>query len=127
MNRVLIVDDSLMIREVFCMYLQKAGFEVVKAANVGEAVNTLKSYQPELIILDIVMEGKSGFEFCHQLKKNRNTCSIPIIICSSKFTQADRLLGDIVGADVYFPKDIEEKDFIKTVQKMAGKPVKCRI
>ncbi len=64
------------------------------------------------------MPGKSGFEFCNQLKKNRDTCSIPIIICSTKTTPADFVLGDIIGADAYSPKNVTETEFVNKAKKL---------
>jgi two-component system, chemotaxis family, response regulator PixH len=127
MNKALVVDDSRMMREVFTMYLQKAGFSVLKACDVREARETLGDYQPNLIILDVVMQGTSGFEFCHQLKKDRETCSIPIIICSTKTSPADFILGDIIGADAYLPKNVAETEFIDTAKRLAKQPVACNL
>ncbi len=128
MSTALVVDDSLMMREVFCAYLHNAGFSnVKKVSSVEEAQATLKTYQPNLIILDVVMGGKSGFEFCHQLKKSRETCSIPVIICSTKTTQADFILGDIIGADAYLPKTVAQAEFINKVQQLGRKPARCRL
>jgi chemotaxis family two-component system response regulator PixH len=127
MNKALIVDDSLTMREVFGMYLQKAGFRVLKVSNVEQAQQTLSDYQPDLIILDVVMEGKSGFEFCLQLKKNKYTCSIPIIICSTKTTPADLILGDIIGADAYLDKNVSENEFVSTAKQLAKQPVHCKL
>ncbi len=128
MNKALVVDDSLMMREVFSSYLHKAGFNnIKKASSVEEAQNVLKNYCPNLIVLDVVMGGQSGFEFCHQLKKDRKTCEIAIVICSTKTTQADFLLGDIIGADAYLPKTVEPTEFISKVKQLTQKPAFCRL
>ena len=128
MNNALVVDDSLMMREVFGAYLRNAGFNnVAKASNVIEAENILEKYQPNVIILDVVMEGKSGFEFCQQLKKNQNTCFIPVVICSTKTTPADFVLAEIIGADAYLPKDVAESVFAGKVKQLARNPVACRL
>ncbi|GAB4542554.1 MAG: hypothetical protein Tsb0014_35450 [Pleurocapsa sp.] len=127
MNKALIVDDSLTMREVFGMYLQKAGFRVLKVSSVEQAQQTLSDYQPNLIILDVVMEGQSGFEFCLQLKKNQDTCSIPVIICSTKTTPADLMLGDIIGADAYLDKNVSENEFVDTAKQLAKQPANCKL
>ena len=128
MSKALIVDDSLMMREVFSSYLQNAGFSrIEKAISVTEAETKLKNYQPDLIILDVVMEGKSGFEFCQQLKKNKQTCSIAVIICSTKTSPADLLLGEIIGADAYLAKTVDRAEFISKARQLAGKPVNCKL
>ncbi len=127
MNKALVVDDSLMMREVFAAYLHSAGFAVEKVSSVEEAQEVLSNTQPNLIVLDVVMAGKSGFEYCLQLKKSRTTCSIPVMICSSKTTQADLLLGDIIGADAYLSKDVEQSEFISTAQQLGRQPAVCRL
>lgn len=127
MNKALVVDDSLMMREVFTAYLQSAGFRVEKACNVEQAQQTLANYHPDLIILDVVMDGKSGFEYCLQLKKSRSTCSIPVIICSTKTTQADFMLGDIIGADAYLCKTVKQAEFVNKAQQLSRKPAVCKL
>ena len=127
MNKALVVDDSLMMREVFSIYLQKIALEVTKASSVEEARLTLTNYRPNLIVLDVVMGGMSGFEFCQQLKKDRHTCSIPVIICSTKTTPADLILGEIIGVDAYLPKDVSEERFVKTAKRLVQKPAICNL
>lgn len=127
MHKALVVDDSLMMREVFASYLQSAGFMVEKVSSVEEAQEVLSNIQPNLIVLDVVMGGKSGFEYCLQLKKSRTTCAIPVMICSTKATQADLFLGDIIGADAYLPKDVEQSRFVSTAQQLGKKPAVCRL
>ena len=127
MNKVLVVDDSLTMREVFGAYLQSAGFAVDKVGSVAEAEQVLSKSQPDLIVLDVVMDGKSGFEYCLQLKKNRATCSIPVIICSTKSSQADFILGDLIGADAYLSKTVEQAEFVNKVQQLTSQPTYCKL
>ena len=128
MIKALVVDDSLMMREVFTAYLRSAGFDTVeKVSSVEEAEHKLENYQPNLIVLDVVMGGKSGFEFCQQLKRNRQTCSIPVMICSTKTSQADLMLGDIIGADAYLPKTVAQLEFASKAQQLAKKPALCKL
>ena len=127
MARALVVDDSLMMREVFGAYLQGAGFAVEKACSVEEAQQTLSNDRPNVIILDVVMDGKSGFEFCQQLKKSKTTCSIPVILCSTKTTQADFLLGEIIGADAYLSKTVPQAEFVNKALQLSQQPAVCKL
>jgi DNA-binding response OmpR family regulator len=86
----------------------------------------MTNYQPNLIILDVVINGKSGFKFCLQLKKSKQTCSIPVIICSTKATQADLMLGDMIGADAYLIKTAPQAEFISKAQQLSQQPAVCR-
>ena len=117
-----------MMREVFSEYLYNAGFGTIKkVSSVEEAQQALESYEPNLIILDVVMGGKSGFEFCLQLKKSRKTCSIPVIICSTKTTPADFILGDIIGADAYLSKSVPQDEFIHQAKQLSQQPSHCKL
>lgn len=127
MHKALVVDDSLMMREVFTDYLRSAGFSVEKACNVEQAQQTLTNYRPDLIVLDVVMDGKSGFEYCLQLKRSRTTCSIPVIICSTKTTQADFFLGDMIGADAYLAKTVKQEEFVSKAKQLTRQPVVCKL
>ena len=127
MHKALVVDDSLMMREVFTDYLQSAGFSVEKACNVEQAQQTLTNYLPDLIVLDVVMDGKSGFEYCLQLKRSRATCSIPVIICSTKTTQADFFLGNMIGADAYLSKTVKQEEFVSKAKQLTRQPTVCKL
>ena len=121
MNTALIVDDSLMDRQVISTYLHEAGLKVLSAESGEEAMSKLVNSSPDLIVLDIVMEGKSGFEICRKLKTDDNTKSIPVIICSFKSTEADKMWGKVVGADAYLAKPVERDEFISTVKQLISK------
>ncbi|RMF22788.1 MAG: response regulator, partial [Cyanobacteria bacterium J083] len=79
MAKALVVDDSLMDRKVITSYLQQAGITVMDAESAEEAMNKLNQETPNLIVVDVVMGGKSGFEMCRQLKADVKTKPIPVI------------------------------------------------
>ena len=72
-------------------------------------------------VLDVVMGGKSGFEMCRQLKADKTTETIPVIICSSKSTEADKMWGDVVGADAYLSKPVDRDEFVSKVRELIAK------
>ncbi len=118
MNKVLVVDDSLTDRKVIKAYLEQAGLMVLEAQSAEEGRKKITDEQPNLIVLDIVMGGQSGFEMCRTLKADSKTKSIPIILCSSKSTEADKVWGDVVGADAYLFKPVERSEFMSKVQQL---------
>lgn len=118
MHKVLVVDDSLMDRRILTTYLHQAGLMVLNATSAEEAMAKLDQYQPNLIVLDVIMEGKSGFEMCRKLKADQHTQAIPVIICSSKATAADKMWGDVIGADAYLPKPVPQEEFINKVKQL---------
>jgi two-component system, chemotaxis family, response regulator PixH len=118
MNKVLVVDDSLTDRRVTTTYLEQAGLTVLDVESAEEALEKLAQYQPNLIVLDVVMGGKSGFELCRSLKANLATKKIPVILCSSKSTEADKMWGDVVGADAYLAKPVNRDELLDKVQQL---------
>jgi DNA-binding response OmpR family regulator len=118
MTTVLLVEDSLTETEILTRYLRQAGLAVVSATNSEEAQLKLQSYKPDLILLDVILPGKSGFEFCRNLKTNSTTKQIPVVICSTKTTEADQLWGAMLGADAYLPKPINQKELVNLVLRL---------
>lgn len=121
MNKVLVVDDSLTDRKVVSAYLEQAGLKVLEVGSAEEAMTQLAQYQPNLIVLDVVMEGKSGFEMCRNLKAEQSTKPIPIILCSSKSTDADKMWGDVVGADAYLTKPVNRDELVNKVKQLINR------
>ncbi|AFZ36298.1 response regulator receiver protein [Stanieria cyanosphaera PCC 7437] len=121
MNKVLVVDDSLTDRKVVSAYLEQAGLTVLDASSAEEAMDKLTQYQPSLIVLDVVMGGKSGFEMCRTLKAEQSTKPIPIILCSSKSTEADKMWGNVVGADAYLTKPVNRDELINKVKQLINR------
>ncbi|NEQ27346.1 MAG: response regulator, partial [Microcoleus sp. SIO2G3] len=110
MMTVLLVEDSLTDAEVMMHYLHGAGMAVVKVTNCEDARSKLKLHKPDLVLLDVILPGQSGFELCHELKTNANTEHIPIVICSTKRTEADQLWGTMLGADAYLSKPVNQHE-----------------
>jgi DNA-binding response OmpR family regulator len=91
MITVLLVEDSLTETELLTRYLRQAGIVVLSVTNVEEARTVLRSQQPDLILLDVILPGQSGFELCRELKLHASTARIPVVICSTKGTDVDKL------------------------------------
>lgn len=119
MKTVLIVEDSQTDQNFFSSYLQKAGFTVNVVSSVEEAETKIKANKPDLVVLDVILPGQSGFELCRELKSQDDTKNIPIIICSTKETDVDKMWGDMLGANAYLVKPVDSEEFINTVKKLA--------
>ena len=120
MTTVLLVEDSLTETQVITRYLNQAGLTVVSVKSGEEAQIKLQSQKPDLVILDVILPGQSGFELCRELKSNISTQSIPVVICSTKGTDADKLWGSMLGADAYIPKPIDQQKLMQTIQKLTA-------
>jgi two-component system, chemotaxis family, response regulator PixH len=118
MSTVLLVEDSLTEAEIITRYLHQVGVKVVSAKSCEEAVEKMLNERPDLIVLDVILPGQSGFELCRELKGDPDTVAIPVVICSTKDTEADKLWGNLLGADAYIPKPVDQQEFQQTVRRL---------
>lgn len=118
MTTVLLVEDSLTQTEVLSRYLQQAGLTVVSVTSGEEAQIKLQLQKPDLVILDVILPGQSGFELCSEIKSNSNTQQIPVVICSTKGSEADKIWGSMLGADAYLPKPIDHQKLMQTIRQL---------
>lgn len=118
MTKVLVVEDSAVQAQKITSCLTKQGFAVSGAGSCEEAGLKLQQQKPDVIVLDVILPGQSGFEFCRQLKADPITKRIPVIICSTKNTPVDKEWGSMSGADAYVTKPIDETTLIQTVNRL---------
>ena len=116
MATVLIVEDALSELKLMSHYLQEEGFSVIGAATGSEGLDKAIAQQPDVIVTDVVMPGISGFELCRKLKRTPETQTVPIVICSSKKQDIDRLWGMRQGADAYLTKPYTRAELIQVVK-----------
>ncbi|QSJ18811.1 response regulator [Nostoc sp. UHCC 0702] len=112
MNTVLVVEDGLTDMQILSRYLQQAGYSVIGATSSEEAQVKIDSTKPDLIFLDVILPGKSGFEICRELKNNPNTSNIPVVFCSTKNSDVDKIWGNMLGAEGYLSKPINQEELV---------------
>ncbi|MEM7552751.1 MAG: response regulator [Cyanobacteria bacterium P01_A01_bin.84] len=118
MNTVLVVEDGVTDMEVISRYLQQAGYSVITATSSEEAQEKLNNSIPDVIFLDVILPGKSGFEICRELKNNPSTSQIPIVFCSTKNSDVDKMWGNMLGADAYLSKPVQKDELEGVLQKL---------
>lgn len=116
MGTILVVEDTLSEMELMNHYLRESGYSVINAVSAKEAFNLAIEKKPDVILTDIVMPGMSGFELCRNLKKHPATENVPIVICTSKNQEIDRLWGMKQGADAYITKPFTREQLIRVVK-----------
>jgi len=115
--KVMVVDDNINDREIMFELLNAQGYQVTCASNGVEALDKIRKLKPDLVISDIMMPQVDGLGLCRELKRNRETINIPVIIYSSSFTDAqDEKLVLEVGAVAYFRKPLEIAIFLKKIK-----------
>lgn len=111
-RNVLIVDDSPTVRLFLTELLTKNGYAVSSADSAEEAVQSLKAITPDLILMDVVMPGQNGFQLTRSLTRDPATQTIPIIICTSKNQQTDRIWALRQGARDFVSKPVQPEELL---------------
>ena len=109
-TKILIVDDDPTICDVLKIYFENEGYEVKVANDGAEGVNFFKLYEPDLVLLDIMLPGIDGMEVCRRLKSAPTTADIPIIMLTAKGDVFDKVLGLELGADDFMTKPFDMKE-----------------
>ncbi|MCW4032405.1 MAG: response regulator [Candidatus Bathyarchaeota archaeon] len=116
-DRILVADDEPDLLNAAKIMLEKGGYQVIEATNGDEALEKVNSEKPDLIILDVVMPGKTGTEVCKILKEDPQTSSIPILMYTVLGREADSKISEEVGADGHLIKPFSPEDLVATVKK----------
>lgn len=124
MSTVLIVDDSPTVRELLSEQLKRSGFIVVEAVDGEEAIEKIKENTPDLVVTDIVMPRKNGYELCRWIKNDPQIKHIPVVMCTSKSEEFDVYWGMKQGADAYITKPYHPPDLLDAVKKLLSQAKK---
>ena len=116
MLTILVVEDVPSEGELISQYLQESGYAVINAHDGKEALEKTLQQKPDIIVTDVVMPGMNGFELCRNLKKNPATQKLPIIACTSKNQELDRLWGMKQGIDVYLTKPFTRDEILRAIK-----------
>lgn len=112
-DKILVVDDEPTIVEFVRINLEKAGFRVLTAGDGETALRLAASEQPDLVVLDVMLPGKDGFEVCREL---RRTTAVPIIMLTARDDDVDKILGLELGADDYLTKPFNPRELVARIK-----------
>jgi twitching motility two-component system response regulator PilH len=121
-RRILIVDDSPTERHVLNDMLTRAGYEVIASENGEDALIKAREGTPDLIVMDVVMPGLNGFQATRAISRDPATCAIPVILCTSKVQESDRIWGLRQGARDYVTKPVNEAELLAKIAAIAEHP-----
>ncbi|HET9151342.1 MAG TPA: response regulator transcription factor [Gemmatimonadales bacterium] len=103
-NRVLVVDDEPDITALVAYHLAKAGYRVSTAANGPDALRAAREEHPDIVVLDLMLPGMSGYDVLQELRRQNDTGDVGVILLTSRREEADRIKGLSLGADDYLTK-----------------------
>ena len=113
MTKVLIIDDDRKHNELLQAYFKRFGINLIAALEAEDGMRKLNREDPDLLLLDVMLPGKDGFEICREVRKSN---SIPIIMLTARGDVIDRVSGLELGADDYIPKPFEPRELVARVQ-----------
>ena len=119
-QNILVVDDSATERHFLSELLSSHGYQVSTADNGEAAIARIKSNPPHLIIMDVVMPGQNGFQTTREISRDPSTQHLPIIICSSKNQETDRIWGIRQGAREFMVKPVDPTLLLRKISSLLG-------
>ncbi len=114
-SKVLVVDDSPVELENLKTIIEEAGYQVITASNGNDALDKAKSFRPDVILMDVVMDGVDGFEACRNITRDNTTNKIPVFFVTSKNQKADRLWGELQGGKGMISKPYTSDQILETI------------
>lgn len=120
-SKVLIVDDEPNIRLSVEFLMKREGYEVLTAADGQEGLKALTTHRPDLMILDVMMPRKNGFEVLVEARADQNVADVPILMLSAKGREAEMNKGLALGADAYITKPFSTHDLVAKVAELLQK------
>ncbi|GIM27896.1 DNA-binding response regulator [Clostridium polyendosporum] len=115
-EKILIVDDEENIVELLKFNLENSGYKVLTAYNGIDALKVVKSEQPKLVLLDLMLPGLDGYDVCKEIRRDSLTTNIPIIMTTAKGEEIDKILGLELGADDYLTKPFSIRELVARVK-----------
>ncbi|MDE3077109.1 MAG: response regulator transcription factor [Chloroflexota bacterium] len=119
MTRVLVVDDEASLVELIQGYLEREGYEVGSAADGQRALELARDYQPDVVVLDLMLPGLDGIEVCRQLRQFSDAY---ILMLTARTEEIDKIVGLSVGADDYLTKPFSPRELVARVKAMLRRP-----
>ena len=119
-KKILIVDDSPTERQYLNEILVKGGFDVVTSDSGEDALEKARTEKPDLILMDVVMPGMNGFQATRAITRDEATRNIPVLICTTKAQETDRIWGLRQGAADYLVKPVQADELLKKIATMGG-------
>ncbi|WP_101925156.1 MULTISPECIES: response regulator [Luteimonas] len=120
MARILLIEDSPTDTAVLTQWLERAGHEVMASTSAEDGIAACKRERPDLVLMDVVLPGMSGFQATRALAKDAETGGIPVVIISTKGMETDRMWGMRQGAKGYIVKPPREDALIAQINEVLG-------
>lgn len=117
-RKVLIVDDEPNIVTALEFLFRRSGYDVRQAVNGAEALEQIEAYRPDVVLMDVMMPVKSGYEVCQKMRERPDLAQIKIVMLSAKGSEAEVNKGLSLGADLYITKPFSTQELVATIDRL---------
>ena len=114
-KKILVIDDSAIVRNVHAVILKSAGYEVIEAINGAEGYEKALAEEMDLMVVDINTPEMDGYTFCEKIRENAKYKNVPIMIVSVESEQEDKIKGFKAGANLFLVKPVKSDEFVENV------------
>ena len=118
MAKVLIADDVAVDQQILSDIVKKIGHQIILASDGDQALEMVRNERPDLVLLDVVMPKKNGFQVCREIRNDPSVAKIKVIMVTSKNQDSDKFYGLQQGADDYIGKPINEPTLVSMINKL---------
>jgi DNA-binding response OmpR family regulator len=120
MTRVLIAEDEPSIVESLAFLLRRAGYDVVSVLDGEAAISSLLGDRPDLLILDLMLPRRNGFEVLKAVRSQPTLAALPVLVLTAKGQPQDRRLAEQIGADAFMTKPFSNREIVDAVRRLVG-------
>src|SRR5215510_1412854 len=121
-KRILLADDSLTIQKVVELTFSDSEYDLVCVSNGQRALDKVTEHAPDLILADVVMPEKNGYEVCEAIKSNPATSHVPVVLLSGTFEPFDRDRAERLGCDAIVSKPFDSQQLLRQVEALLSRP-----
>ena len=118
MKTILLADDSITIQKVVELTFSEVDYRVVSVSTGGQALKKIAEVRPDIVLLDVIMPEKNGYEVCEQIKRSPATSGIPVLLLTGTFEPFDKKRADTAGANGHITKPFESQALVAKVEEL---------
>lgn len=121
-KKILVIEDDRDINRTLEIHLTNLGFDVLKSFDGEDGLRKIKTQDPDLVVLDLRLPGLTGEALCREIKRSEEYKHIPVIMLTAKDTDADKVIGRVIGAEVYLTKPCDLDILEQKISLLIGTP-----
>ena len=119
-KRVLLIEDEPNIIEAISFILSRDGWDVKTHSNGADALDILRDRKPDVVILDVMLPGKSGYDILRELREDPVNAAMPVLVLTARGQSKDREIAERAGCNAFMTKPFSNADMLETVRRLAG-------